>query len=139
MAGKPTVLGVGRVAPRQARTNGQLDSTQMLAALKDLKHGDFTVRLPAGQPGIAGEVAEAFNAVVELIGQRRRHNRSQLRHADRPENQQAERMRAQHRKDLRGVVGQSAEGTKQRRLLSQAGGSRDFDVTACGVHWTDTV
>src|SRR5260221_1068029 len=68
MAGKATVSGVGRIAPKNAGTVGQIDSVQVLAALKDLKNGDFTVRLPLGQGGIAGEIAEAFNAVVERIG-----------------------------------------------------------------------
>ena len=67
MAGKGTVSGVGRVAPKTARFAGQMDSVQVLSALKDLKNGDFTVRLPLGEGGIAGEIAETFNAVVERL------------------------------------------------------------------------
>ena len=67
MAGKATVSGVGRIAPKGARTGNQIDSVQVLTALKGLKNGDFTVRLPLGEGGIAGEIAETFNAVVERI------------------------------------------------------------------------
>jgi HAMP domain-containing protein/signal transduction histidine kinase len=34
--------------------------------LRAVRRGDFKVRLPAGQTGIAGEIAEAFNDIVEL-------------------------------------------------------------------------
>jgi len=39
---------------------------QLLAALRAVRKGDFTVRLPLDQDGIAGEIAEAFNDLVEL-------------------------------------------------------------------------
>ncbi len=37
----------------------------LLTALKALKKGDFTVRLPDGQIGMAGAIADVFNDVVE--------------------------------------------------------------------------
>jgi methyl-accepting chemotaxis protein len=69
MADKQSTGGQ-RAAAKKAPGNGHLDhvdSKQLLAALKDLKKGDFTVRLPVGQSGIAGEIAEAFNDVMELM------------------------------------------------------------------------
>ena len=38
---------------------------QMLAAMNALRDGDLSFRLPEA-PGTAGEIAEAFNDVVEL-------------------------------------------------------------------------
>src|SRR3712207_1903296 len=43
-----------------------IDERQLLAALRAVRKGDFSVRLPLDQTGIAGEIAEAFNDVVEL-------------------------------------------------------------------------
>ncbi len=44
----------------------EIDSTALLAALRALKQGDFSVRLPINLTGIAGKVADAFNEVSEL-------------------------------------------------------------------------
>ena len=38
----------------------------LLGALRALRNGDLRVRLPEGEAGIAGAVAEAFNDIVEL-------------------------------------------------------------------------
>jgi methyl-accepting chemotaxis protein len=43
-----------------------LDRRALLAALRTLKKGDFTVRLPLGLTGIDGEIAQVFNDVAEL-------------------------------------------------------------------------
>ena len=43
-----------------------LDGPALLAALRSLRNGDFRVRLPEGQSGVAGSVAEAFNDIAEL-------------------------------------------------------------------------
>src|SRR5687767_10982615 len=44
----------------------QLDRGDILKALRLLKRGDFSVRLPMDLSGIDGEIATAFNDVVEL-------------------------------------------------------------------------
>jgi signal transduction histidine kinase/CheY-like chemotaxis protein/HAMP domain-containing protein len=44
----------------------QLDRGDILKALRLLKRGDFSVRLPMDMAGIDGEIATAFNDVVEL-------------------------------------------------------------------------
>ena len=44
----------------------RLEPRQLLKALRAFKRGDFSVRLPADLTGIDGEIAEAFNEVVEL-------------------------------------------------------------------------
>ncbi len=49
-----------------AATAEQLDSRQLLAALRSFKKGDFSVRLPLGLTGIEGDIADTFNDVVEL-------------------------------------------------------------------------
>ena len=44
----------------------RLDDRRLLAALRAFRDGDFSTRLPASAPGIEGEIAEAFNEIVEL-------------------------------------------------------------------------
>jgi hypothetical protein len=44
--------------------DSSFDLYQLLAALKAFKNGDFSVRLPTGQPGVAAEVAETFNEMA---------------------------------------------------------------------------
>src|SRR6266850_1574649 len=43
-----------------------LDRGELLKALRQLKRGDFSVRMPLNLTGIDGEIAQAFNDVVEL-------------------------------------------------------------------------
>src|SRR3954462_3074992 len=43
-----------------------LDRAELLKALRQFKRGDFTVRMPLNLTGIDGEIAQAFNDVVEL-------------------------------------------------------------------------
>src|SRR3989440_161940 len=43
-----------------------LDQKQLLAALRSVRNGDFKARLPLDSTGIAGEIAQAFNDVVDL-------------------------------------------------------------------------
>jgi HAMP domain-containing protein len=52
---------------RRSTKNGALDQRQLLAALRALKNGDFTVRLPDDQTGMAGAIAGAFNEVVKRV------------------------------------------------------------------------
>ena len=54
-----------RVKSRQ-QGGGDVDTGQLLAALRAFRRGDFSVRMPRGLTGVAGELAEAFNDVVEL-------------------------------------------------------------------------
>src|ERR671936_837312 len=43
-----------------------LDRGELLKALRQLKRGDFAARMPLNLTGIDGEIAQAFNDVVEL-------------------------------------------------------------------------
>jgi len=43
-----------------------LERREILKALRQLRRGDFSVRLPLDLSGIDGEIAGAFNEVVEL-------------------------------------------------------------------------
>src|SRR3954470_11020383 len=52
-------------AQSRAQQRG-LDNHQLLAALRAFRRGDFSVRLPRDLVGLDGELAEAFNDVVEL-------------------------------------------------------------------------
>src|SRR5713226_7423440 len=53
--------------PRTQSANGGIDSRQLLAALRAVKKGDFSVRLPADDTGVEAALAEAFNDVVDLL------------------------------------------------------------------------
>src|SRR5260370_41948451 len=44
-----------------------LDPKRLLGALRAVKRGDFSVRLPSGEVGIKGALAESFNDVLELL------------------------------------------------------------------------
>src|SRR5438874_3505140 len=44
-----------------------LEQREILAALRAVRKGDFSVRLPLDRTGLAGELAEAFNDVVEML------------------------------------------------------------------------
>src|SRR5262245_48508958 len=43
-----------------------LDRRALLGALRALRKGDFSVRLPMDLTGVDGEIAQAFNDVVEM-------------------------------------------------------------------------
>ncbi len=50
----------------QAGLQMMLDRGELLKSLRAFKRGDFSVRMPLNLTGIDGEIAEAFNDVVEL-------------------------------------------------------------------------
>src|SRR5919108_3281843 len=50
----------------QAGLQMMLDRGELLKALRAFKRGDFAVRMPLNLTGIDGEIAQAFNDVVEL-------------------------------------------------------------------------
>src|SRR5438477_2829753 len=43
-----------------------LDASKLLLALKAVRKGDFSVRLPENWTGLSGKVADTFNEVVEM-------------------------------------------------------------------------
>src|SRR3954454_24937955 len=43
-----------------------LDRGELLKALRAFRRGDFSVRMPLNMAGVDGEIAQAFNDVVEL-------------------------------------------------------------------------
>src|SRR5713101_3357299 len=43
-----------------------LDTRQLLSVLTAMKKGDFSVRLPLDQTGVAGKIADTLNDVIEL-------------------------------------------------------------------------
>jgi hypothetical protein len=56
----------GSAMQKAAIAPPEFDNHQLLAALRAFRKGDFSVRLPMKLTGIDGEIAEAFNDVVEL-------------------------------------------------------------------------
>jgi PAS domain S-box-containing protein len=62
-----TIRSLQRVQDETAAAQPDgLDGAAVLGALRALRNGDLRVRLPEGEAGIAGVVAEAFNDIVEL-------------------------------------------------------------------------
>jgi len=43
-----------------------VDPKQLLSVLLQLKRGDFKVRMPVDQTGMAGKIADALNDVIDL-------------------------------------------------------------------------
>ena len=52
--------------PNVAAVERRLDNRQLLGALRAFRDGDFSARLPVGLKGVDGEIATAFNDVVEM-------------------------------------------------------------------------
>jgi HAMP domain-containing protein/CheY-like chemotaxis protein/signal transduction histidine kinase len=44
--------------------HGELDMRKLLRALQSVRDGDFSVRLPGDQTGLAGKIADTFNEIV---------------------------------------------------------------------------
>src|SRR5262249_26229801 len=63
----PGTPSQGIPMPRTPSANNTVDASQLLSALRAVKKGDFTARLPGNQTGVAGAIAEAFNDIVELL------------------------------------------------------------------------
>jgi HAMP domain-containing protein len=52
--------------PTESVTRDTLDQKQLLAVLMAFKKGDFSVRMPLDQTGIAGKIADTLNDVIEM-------------------------------------------------------------------------
>jgi hypothetical protein len=48
-------------------TNGHFDAKRLIAALKTLKRGDFSVRLPVDETVVGAAISEAFNDLADLL------------------------------------------------------------------------
>ena len=67
---KSTASGNGRVARRNASSNGAVDAKSfkgLTAALRAVKAGDFSVRLPGRRGTPNGDMAVAFNELVDHV------------------------------------------------------------------------
>jgi HAMP domain-containing protein/signal transduction histidine kinase/CheY-like chemotaxis protein len=80
-----------------------LSETQLLAALRAFRRGDFSVRLPRDLSGVDGEIAEAFNDVVEL-------NDRMTREFERLGDVVGKQGKINHRAKLPAATGSWAEG-----------------------------
>src|SRR5690606_29538147 len=65
----PTREAVRRRSSRSADAAGadqsDLDLRELLRALQAVRDGNFAVRLPGDKTGLAGKIADTFNAIVE--------------------------------------------------------------------------
>src|ERR1700733_4571271 len=53
------------LAPGSSGTNGSsLDLDRLLEALQSMRRGEFSVRLPGNETGLAGKIADTFNDIV---------------------------------------------------------------------------
>jgi HAMP domain-containing protein/signal transduction histidine kinase/DNA-binding response OmpR family regulator len=74
--GKRSGNGNGSNGTAAAGANGGLDQHELLNALHAMQAGDFSVRLPGHQTGVAGKICDAFNTIVaanERIAQQLEH------------------------------------------------------------------
>src|SRR3989475_134519 len=58
--------GQSLMAARADTRPDVVDERAVVQALRKLRRGDFSVRLPAGQSGVLGEIADGINDVAEL-------------------------------------------------------------------------
>src|SRR5690606_34331747 len=58
----PMTTTSSRLTPKDPE---KLDPRALLAALKAVKRGDFTVRLPEGLSGVDSQISDAFNDMVD--------------------------------------------------------------------------
>jgi methyl-accepting chemotaxis protein len=56
----------GADSSKSSESADAVDAQQLLKALRLMRKGDFTHRLPLDQIGVNGELARAFNEVIEL-------------------------------------------------------------------------
>src|SRR5437660_1400634 len=54
------------MATLPASPTDEIDSGTLLTALKTLRRGNFSVRLPMNWPGMAGKIADTFNDIAEM-------------------------------------------------------------------------
>src|SRR5215469_15397866 len=52
--------------PRAVSITDTIDANQVLSALIAFKKGDFSVRLPVNQVGLAGKIVDTLNEIFEL-------------------------------------------------------------------------
>src|SRR5687768_10296948 len=90
--------------------NPSLDKRRLLAALRGFRRGDFSVRLPSDLDGIDGEIAEAFNDVVEL-------NDSMTREFERLGDVVGVQGKIEHRAKLPGATGSWAASVEAVNTL----------------------
>jgi len=63
-------IEAARLAPPPKQANGEpgeahvLDLRELLRSLQAVRDGDFSVRLPSDQTGLAGKIADTFNEIV---------------------------------------------------------------------------
>src|SRR5688572_13126163 len=54
----------GRAQALKKRADAELDVKKLLRALQAMRDGEFTVRMPSDQTGLAGKVADTFNEII---------------------------------------------------------------------------
>ena len=67
MAKKPSASTAGDGASDLVTSNGHFDAKGLLAALKTLKKGDFSVRLSLDDTVVGAAIVEAFNDLADLL------------------------------------------------------------------------
>ena len=67
MAKKPLASAAGDGASDLVTSNGHFDAKGLLAALKTLKKGDFSVRLSVNDTVVGAAIVEAFNDLADLL------------------------------------------------------------------------
>src|SRR2546426_158383 len=92
----------------QGATSTTVDLPSFLRALKAVRQGDFSARLPDHWTGVAGKVADTFNEVVEL-NQRLASELERLRLAEQFRSLAAEATRVAREVGTEGKLGGQAD------------------------------
>ena len=83
---------------RIAAASDVLDANQLLAVLSAVRKGDFSVKMPLTQVGIAGKISDALNDIIDL-------NRETTRELERVSQAVGKEGRITQRAHLQGAAG----------------------------------
>ncbi|HZB27210.1 MAG TPA: hypothetical protein VE282_01515, partial [Gemmatimonadales bacterium] len=96
--------GNGRKSKRRPPTRvpagspDTLDTEQLLAVLTAVRKGDFSVKMPVSQIGVAGKIADALNDIIDL-------NRETTRELERVSQSVGKEGKITQRAHLQGAAG----------------------------------
>ena len=87
-----------------------LDTSQLLAVLSAVRKGDFSVKMPLTQVGIAGKISDALNDIIDL-------NRETTRELERVSQAVGKEGRITQRAHLQGAAGSWADSVDSVNTL----------------------
>jgi len=55
-----------KIKPEMLHVQDELDSTELLKVLAEVKNGNFSVRMPIDKIGISGKICDTLNEIISL-------------------------------------------------------------------------